>query len=86
MKKTLFTICLILFALPSWANEKFSIDGNTLIYDTFKAKDKALAEINWEDSDVLLQILSENPNIKTLQLNSLGGLIDPAVYLSLIHI
>ena len=82
MKQTLLTIILILFTLPTWANEKFSINGDTLIYDTFKALDVTQAAINWEDSDALLQILSENPNIKTLQLNSLGGLIDPAVYMS----
>ena len=82
MKQTLLTICLILFALPSWANEKFSIDGDTIIYDTFKATDETLAEINWEDTNVLAKILSENPNIKTLQLNSLGGIIDAAVYMS----
>ena len=82
MKQTLLTICLILFALPSWANEKFSIDGDTIIYDTFKATDETLAEINWADTNVLAKILSENPNIKTLQLNSLGGIIDAAEYMS----
>ena len=82
MKQTLLTICLILFTLPSWANEKFSIDGDTIIYDTFKATDETLAEINWEDTNVLAKILSGNPNIKTLQLNSLGGIIDAAVYMS----
>ena len=82
MKQTLLTICLILYALPSWANEKFSIDGDTIIYDTFKATDETLAEINWEDTNVLAKILSENPNIKTLQLNSLGGIIDAAEYMS----
>ena len=82
MKQTLLTICLIVFALPSWANEKFSINGDTIIYDTFKATDETLAEINWEDTNVLAKILSENPNIKTLQLNSLGGIIDAAEYMS----
>ncbi len=82
MKQTLLTIYLIVFALPSWANEKFSINGNIIIYDTFKATDETLAEINWEDTNVLAKILSENPNIKTLQLNSLGGIIDAAEYMS----
>lgn len=83
MYKTLNSIIFI-FLLPYVcnANEKFSIDGNTLIYDTFKAQDEALAEINWEDTDILSQILLENPNIETLQLNSLGGLIEAAVYMS----
>ena len=82
MKQNILIIFFIIFTLPSLANEKFLINGNTLIYDTFKASDETLAEINWEDTDVLAQILSENPNIKTLQLNSLGGLIDAAVYMS----
>ena len=82
MKQTLLTLCLILFTLPSWANEKFLIDGDTIIYDSFKATDETLAEINWEDTNVLAKILSENPNIKTLQLNSLGGIIDAAEYMS----
>ena len=82
MKQTLLTIFLIVFALPSWANEKFSINGDTIIYDTFKATDETLAEINWEDTNVLAKILSENPNIKTLRLNSLGGIIDAAEYMS----
>ena len=82
MTKIFLSICLIIFALPSWANEKFSIDGDTIIYDTFKATDETLAEINWEDTNVLAKILSENSNIKTLQLNSLGGIIDAAEYMS----
>ena len=65
MKQTLLTLCLIIFTLPVLANEKFSIEGNTLIYDTFKAANESKAEINWEDSDVLAQMLLDNPNIKT---------------------
>ena len=82
MKHTFLTLCLILFALPSWGDEKFSIEGNTLIYDTFKAANESKAEINWEDSDILAQMLLDNPNIKTLQMNSRGGLIDAAIYMS----
>ena len=43
----------IIFTLPSLANEKFLINGNTLIYDTFKASDETQAEINWEDTNIL---------------------------------
>ena len=82
MKIFLSLIFLTCFALPSFGNEKFSIVGDTLIYDTSKASDEALAEINWEDSDILAQMLLENPDIKTLQLNSFGGLIEAAVYMS----
>ena len=82
MKIFFSLIFLTCFALPSIGNEKFSIVGDTLIYDTSKASDEALAEINWEDSDILAQMLLENPDIKTLQLNSFGGLIEAAVYMS----
>ena len=82
MKIFLSLIFLTCFALPSIGNEKFSIVGDTLIYDTSKASDEALAEINWEDSDILAQMLLDNPDIKTLQLNSFGGLIEAAVYMS----
>ena len=82
MKIFLSLIFLTCFALPSFGNEKFSIVGDTLIYDTSKASDEALAEINWEDTDILAQMLLDNPDIKTLQLNSFGGLIEAAVYMS----
>ena len=60
MYKTLnsFIFIFLLSSICS-ANEKFSIDGNTLIYDTFKAQDEVLAEINWEDSDIWLYPNSE---------------------------
>ena len=82
MKQTILIIGLIFIAFTSWANEKFVLEDKILIYDTTKATDETLAEINWEDADVLAQILLDNPNIKTLQLNSFGGLIDAAVYMS----
>ena len=82
MKQTLFTIGLIFIAFTSMADEKFVIEDKPLIYDTTQAIDETLAEINWEDADVLAQMLLNNPKIKTLQLNSLGGLIDAAVYMS----
>ena len=82
MKIFLSLVIVTCFTMPSFGNEKFSIDGDTLIYDTSKSSDEALAEINWEDSDILAQMLLDNPDIKTLQLNSLGGLIEAAVYMS----
>ena len=82
MRHICFTLIFLLISNFVIANEKFSINGDTIIYDTFKATDETLAEINWEDSNVLAKILSENPNIKTLQLNSLGGLIGAAEYMS----
>ena len=82
MRHICFTLIFLLISNFVIANEKFSINCDTIIYDTFKATDETLAEINWEDSNVLAKILSENPDIKTLQLNSLGGLIGAAEYMS----
>ena len=82
MRHICFTLIFLLVSNFVIANEKFSINGDTIIYDTFKATDETLAEINWEDANVLAKILSENPDIKTLQLNSLGGIIDAAEYMS----
>ena len=82
MRHICFTLIFLLISNFVIANEKFSINGETLIYDTFKSTDETLAEINWEDTYVLAKMLSENPNIKTLQLNSLRGIIDAAEYMS----
>ena len=59
MKNLLITILILIFSLSALANEKFLINGNTLIYDTFKASDETLAEINWEDSDVYYKFLQK---------------------------
>ncbi len=80
--KFLIILYLIIFNLTSHANEKFSIEGNTLIYDTENALDDSNMEINWEDADYLKETLLQNRNILTLELNSLGGLIEAAVYMS----
>lgn len=51
---------------------KFQIAGDTLIYDTVNVPD-ALADIEVEDVDPLLNLLSANPQITMLELNSGGG-------------
>ncbi|MCH2095496.1 MAG: hypothetical protein MK160_10320 [Rhodobacteraceae bacterium] len=56
-------------ALP----EKFALDGTTLIYDTDQAKDQAQREIEGQDVDAFLAVLSTHSAVKTLQLNSIGG-------------
>lgn len=63
------------------ASEKFSIDGNILIYDTENVQNEDPG-IVWDDADTLASMLLENKNIKILQLNSGGGEIDPAFYMS----
>ena len=54
--------------------DKFTIDQSKLIYDTENIDDWENAEINEDDPDIFFQLLSENPQITTVQLNSAGGL------------
>ena len=79
--KYLLSIILIIFVLPCWANEKFFIEGDILTYDTETVSDDSIKEINWDDADFIKKILLKTSNIKTIQLNSLGGIIEAAVYM-----
>ena len=54
--------------------DKFTIDQSKLIYDTENIEDWENAEINQDDPDIFFQLLIENPQITTVQLNSGGGL------------
>ena len=51
---------------------KFTVAGDTLIYDTENLSD---AEIETDDIDHLLKLLRGNESIKTVELNSGGGSI-----------
>jgi len=62
--------------------EKFIISGDTIIYDTFKAKNEFNQEINWDDVTEFEYLLRNNEGIKNLKLNSSGGLVEAAIYLS----
>ena len=62
--------------------DKFSIDGTTIIYDTENIDDIENEGINSEDSDIFFQLLSENPQITTVQLNSEGGYQEDAYTIS----
>ncbi len=78
-----FTIFIfVVYNFQVFANEKLYIDGNTLFYNTDLAKKQVNAEINWDDADLIYKILLENTTITTIQLNSGGGLIAAARYIS----
>ncbi len=62
--------------------KKFIISGDTIIYDTFKAKNELNQEINWEDVTEFEYLMRNNKGIKNLQLNSSGGLVEAAIYFS----
>ena len=73
-------ISLILFnTMVIHANEKFTLDGNVLYYNTEIASKEENREINWDDVDSFKKILSENPQIKSVYITSWGGQIDAAI-------
>lgn len=53
--------------------ERFTIDGNVLIYDTENVDEGVRDSISSDDIDVLQSILQENDQITLLRLNSDGG-------------
>ena len=63
-------------------NDKLYVVGNTLYYNTDLAADETNTEISWVDVDIFHEILLENEEITTVQLNSSGGLIAAAKYIS----
>ena len=78
------SIILISFILSTkvLSAEKFTISGDTIIYDAFKAKNELNQEINWEDVTEFEYLMRNNEGIKNLQLNSSGGLVEAAIYFS----
>ena len=78
------SIIFISFILSSkfLSAEKFTILGDTIIYDTFSAKKELNQEINWEDVTEFEYLMRNNKGIKNLQLNSSGGLVEAAIYFS----
>ena len=52
---------------------KFTLEGDTLIYDTETAVSGEEADITTDDVDVLLDLLRANPGLRVLELNSDGG-------------
>ena len=61
----------------SYSNEKFKVKGDTLYYDSDLAKQEIDREITFLDVGEFKRVLSEN-KIKTVVLNSQGGIIEAA--------
>ena len=78
--------CLIIFAVlfshTVSANDKLYVEGNTLYYNSDLAADDMNAEINWDDVDTIQEILLDDEEITIIQLNSSGGLLTAAQYIS----
>lgn len=73
IKKIFVITSSFFFCLPAMAEEKFSINGDILGYNT-----NPDGEIEWKDVEELKAILLDNPKITKLTLSSGGGGIDPA--------
>tara|TARA_B100001057_G_C22721131_1_gene899739 strand:- start:296 stop:919 length:624 start_codon:yes stop_codon:yes gene_type:complete len=82
MRNIIITIILILFSENVAANNKLHVEGATLHYNTDLATNETNAEINWEDAELIHEILLNDPNIKIIQLNSSGGLVEASQYIS----
>lgn len=96
MKILLAPLLLCAAALPAAAQNRFTIDGNRLIYDTSFPVDATLidpssglnpadtaGDIAYEDIDALRSILDRNSDrIDTLRLTSDGGYIEAAYELA----
>ena len=74
-------LSLTLMSLNVNASEKFSVEGNTLIYDTENVTNEE-AGIVWDDAEELASVLLENQSVRILQLNSVGGDLETAYYMS----
>ena len=61
---------------------KFDLNGSTLIYDTSSASDEREQEITWKDVDELNALLKSEQSIREIELNSAGGDVEAAFYMS----
>ena len=73
----------LLFATAPLADaNKFTINGNTVLYDTSLAEAEEDREINWDDAETLEELLRKHSDIKVLHLESYGGLTEAAQYIA----
>ena len=82
MKFSLLFTVIVFISHTALANDKLYVEGNTLYYNSDLAADDMNAEINWDDVEIIQEILLENEEITTIQLNSSGGLLTAAQYIS----
>ena len=82
MKFSLLFTVIVFISHTALANDKLYVEGNTLYYNTDLAADEMNAEINWDDIDTIQEILLDNEEITIIQLNSSGGLLTAAQYIS----
>jgi len=74
-------LAIILSASHALA-DKFSINGDTLTYDTSLAEKEEDQEINWADAEELQSLLRKNSDVKVIHLESYGGLTAAAMHIA----
>lgn len=73
----------LLFATAPLADaKKFTINGDTVLYDTSLAEAEEDQEINWDDAETLEELLRKNSDVKVLHLESYGGLTEAAQHIA----
>ena len=73
----------LLIATASQADaNKFTINGDTVLYDTSLAEAEEDREINWDDAETLEELLRKNSDVKVLHLESYGGLTEAAQHIA----
>ena len=73
----------LLFATAPLADaNKFTINGDIVLYNTSLAEAEEDREINWDDAETLEELLRKNSNVKVLHLESYGGLTEAAQHIA----
>lgn len=75
-------ISLLIATAPQADVNKFTINGDTVLYDTSLAEAEEDREINWDDAETLEEILRKNSDVKVLHLESYGGLTEAAQHIA----
>lgn len=82
MKYLFGLIFLLLSQSSAYAQERFYIDGDVLYFDSDVITGTETDDISWGDVDEIEYILSKNDAITSLTINSAGGYISAARYIS----
>ena len=75
-------ISLMFATAPLADANKFTINGDIVLYDTSLAEAEKDREINWDDAETLEELLRKNSDVKVLHLESYGGLTEAAQHIA----
>jgi len=75
-------ISLLIATAPLADANKFTINGDIVLYDTSLAEAEEDREINWDDAETLEELLRKNSDVKVLHLESYGGLTEAAQHIA----